>query len=68
MSSGGKGRKRMLVGRGRGGEVWVDVLAKGKREVVIDAGGYGEFVCGPMEVAVWVWRDGPARERLEGTL
>ncbi|MCJ1474923.1 hypothetical protein MMC13_003583 [Lambiella insularis] len=63
MSSGGTGRKKMLVGRARAGEIWMDVLGS-RREVVIDASGYGDFMCRPRDVAVWVWKDAPGRERL----
>lgn len=57
MSVAGPARKRMFVGKEKGGQRWVDVLGEMKLEVVVDERGYGVFGCLAKGVGVWVNRE-----------
>ena len=53
----------MHVGEKHAGEVWTDVLGWSDREVVIEHGGYDNFVCLGTSVSVWVNKDAEGRDK-----
>jgi alpha-amylase len=56
MSNGDEGFKSMEVGKKHAGKTFIDAFGYRKEKVVIDANGWGTFLCNPGSVSVWVLR------------
>lgn len=54
ISSGDKGVKKMEMGKQHSGRIFRDYLGNHKGTVMIDQDGWGEFMCEPASVSVWV--------------
>lgn len=63
MSNAGPGTRHMCVGSEHKGEVWTDVLGWETGEVTIDEGGWGDFPCPGISVAIWVRKDAEGRDQ-----
>jgi len=54
LSNGEEGEKKMEVGKGHAGKIFVDALGHRDEEVTIDEEGWAVFFCGAGSVSVWV--------------
>ena len=54
LSNGDAGFKKMEIGKGHKGKIFIDYLAKITAEIKIDDEGFGTFQCLPGSVSVWI--------------
>ncbi|GAA5037398.1 alpha-amylase [Marivirga lumbricoides] len=54
ISNGDSGSKAMEMGQDFAGKRFIDLMAKSKKEVVVNKSGWGEFLCEAGSVSVWV--------------
>ena len=58
LSNGEEGAKKMEIGKGHAGKIFVDVLGHRSEEITIEENGWAEFFCHAGSVSVWVIKAG----------
>lgn len=63
MSNAAESQRHMFVGEMHAGEVWTDILGWSTNSIKIDEGGWADFTCPGVSVAIWVNEKAEGRDR-----